>query len=164
MKKKGFTLIELLAVIVILAVIALISVPIILNVVEKARKGAFEDSAYGIIDAAKLYYAGGYLDGTGKEETFTFPDDTKLKISGEKPKSGSMRLDEDGKVSLAIHNGKWCALKKNDEEKVTIIDYSIDKCVLPAGPAPASCFDVNESGETIIGYTCEEREVIIPKK
>ncbi|MCI8544918.1 MAG: prepilin-type N-terminal cleavage/methylation domain-containing protein, partial [Bacilli bacterium] len=40
MRKKGFTLIELLAVIVILAVIALIATPIILNIIEKARKSA----------------------------------------------------------------------------------------------------------------------------
>lgn len=53
--KKGFTLIEVLAVIVILAVIALITVPLIMNVLDKAKKGAFEDSAYGIIKAKELY-------------------------------------------------------------------------------------------------------------
>ena len=40
MKKKGFTLIELLAVIVILAIIALIAIPLIGNVIEKAKIGA----------------------------------------------------------------------------------------------------------------------------
>ena len=40
MKKKGFTLIELLAVIIILAIIALIATPIILNVIDDARKSA----------------------------------------------------------------------------------------------------------------------------
>ena len=49
--KKGFTLIELLAVIVILAIIALIATPIILNMIENAKKGAAIDSAYGYIDA-----------------------------------------------------------------------------------------------------------------
>lgn len=44
MKKRGFTLIELLAVIVILAIIALIAVPIVLGVIDKAKRGAFEDS------------------------------------------------------------------------------------------------------------------------
>ena len=147
-----------------LAILALIVTPVLFDIIEKAQRGAFEDSAYGIVDAAKLYYAGFYLDGKVKEEMFDFPNDTKLKISGEKPKSGSVRLDEDGKVALAISNGKWCALKKNDEEKITIIDYSIDECVLPLGPTLASCFNVNESGDTIKGYTCEEKKVIIPKK
>ena len=53
--KKGFTLIELLAVIIILAVIALIATPIVLNVVDNARKSANKDSAYGLLDSAKLY-------------------------------------------------------------------------------------------------------------
>ncbi len=38
MKKKGFTLIELLAVIVILAVVALISMPLVLNTIDKSKK------------------------------------------------------------------------------------------------------------------------------
>ena len=38
--KKGFTLIELLAVIIILAIIALIATPIVLNVINDARKSA----------------------------------------------------------------------------------------------------------------------------
>ena len=55
--KKGFTLIELLAVIVILAIIALIAVPIILNMINSARKSAARSSALGYIDSIE-YYAG----------------------------------------------------------------------------------------------------------
>ena len=47
MNKKGFTLVELLAVIVILAIIALIATPLILNVIDNAKKGAAEASANG---------------------------------------------------------------------------------------------------------------------
>lgn len=50
---KGFTLIELLAVIVILAIIALIATPVILGVVETARKGAAQSSILGYIDAVE---------------------------------------------------------------------------------------------------------------
>ena len=53
MKKKGFTLIELLAVIVILAIIAIIAVPVILNVIEKSKIGAAEQSAQGYVDAVE---------------------------------------------------------------------------------------------------------------
>ena len=52
----GFTLIELLAVIIILSIIALITVPVIMNIIERANKSAFKDSAYGIIKAGELYY------------------------------------------------------------------------------------------------------------
>ena len=54
--KKGFTLIELLAVIVILAIIALITVPVVINIMNNTKKGAAEDSTYGIIESLKLYW------------------------------------------------------------------------------------------------------------
>ena len=57
MKKKGFTLIELLAVIVILAVIAIISVPIITDLINKSRYGAFGVTKKNIERAAELYHA-----------------------------------------------------------------------------------------------------------
>ena len=53
-KGNGFTLIELLAVIVILAVIALIATASIISIINRAEKGALEDSAYGIIEAGNL--------------------------------------------------------------------------------------------------------------
>ena len=173
MKRKGFTLIELLAVIMVLAIIALISAPIILKVIEKAEKGSFEDSAYAVADAAKIYYANLNLDEKGKEETFAFPEDTKLKLSGKKPAIGSVRLEEDGKVALAISNGKWCAMKNSEEEKIKITDYSVEECELPVSKVcedgieeatPESCFTVNESGDTITGYTCSDKQVAIPSK
>ena len=55
-EKRGFTLIELLAVIVILAIIALIATPIVLSLIDKARHGAAEDSAYGVRKEAQLLY------------------------------------------------------------------------------------------------------------
>ena len=51
--KNGFTLIELLAVIVILAVIALIATPMIMGVIDEARKGAARSSAYAYIHAVE---------------------------------------------------------------------------------------------------------------
>lgn len=53
MRKNGFTLIELLAVIIILAVIALIATPVVLNVVENAKKSAAESSMSGYADSIK---------------------------------------------------------------------------------------------------------------
>lgn len=50
-EKNGFTLIELLAVIVILAVIALIATPLIMGVIDDARKGSAKNGAYGYVKA-----------------------------------------------------------------------------------------------------------------
>ena len=53
MKNKGFTLIELLAVIVILAIIALIATPMILGVIDTAKRGSAESAALGYVDAVE---------------------------------------------------------------------------------------------------------------
>lgn len=55
MNKKGFTLIELLAVIVILAIIALIATPIVLNVVDNAKKSAANSEARMIVSGIEKY-------------------------------------------------------------------------------------------------------------
>ena len=53
MKNKGFTLIELLAVIVILAIIALIATPMILGVIDTAKRGSAESSTLGYVEAVE---------------------------------------------------------------------------------------------------------------
>ena len=112
MKKKGFTLVELLAVIVILAVIALISTPMI-----GSKKGALKDSAYGLLEAADIYYAE-HVGGNKKTE-FTFEDgkQTSIEQVGYKGyvEKGSMYLYSDGKKALCISDGKYAAIKNVDE-------------------------------------------------
>ena len=53
--KKGFTLIELLAVIIILAIVALIATPIILDVIEDARKSAAKSETSMILSGIQNY-------------------------------------------------------------------------------------------------------------
>ena len=128
--KKGFTLIELLAVIVILAIIALIATPAIINVIENARKKAFEDTSYGVLEGLRLNYVERTMNGTTSEEkTFTFPN-SGLKLSGEEPGYGSAKIDGKGNISFALadKDKKWCAKKESDSEKVTMEDYSAENC------------------------------------
>ena len=103
--QNGFTLIELLAVIVILAIIALIAVPVVMNIITKARKSALKDSAYGIIKAGELYYADRLLEPEGmtEDKMFTFPNDTTgLDLKGSKPSSGSVIVIKEGKVAIGV--------------------------------------------------------------
>ena len=102
MKKRGFTLVELLAVIVILALIALIATPIILNVINDAKKEAAKDSFYGYMDAIEKAIIVNDID---EEEGFPTPDSNgcynlkelkeKVNIKGTKPK-----IADDAKVCL----------------------------------------------------------------
>ena len=101
-KKKGFTLVELLAVIVILAIIALIATPIVLNVINDAKKEAAKDSFYGYMDAIEKAIITNDVD---EEEDFPTPDSNgcynlnelneKVNIKGTKPK-----IADDAKVCL----------------------------------------------------------------
>ena len=107
--KKGFTLIELLAVIVILAVIALIATPLVLNIIERAEKGAFKDSVYGIMEAAEFQVI---LDDLKYPITFVYPEDSeRIKFKGMKPTEGYIQIITEGKMKLALGNGRWCAIK-----------------------------------------------------
>jgi prepilin-type N-terminal cleavage/methylation domain-containing protein len=138
MKKKGFTLIELLAVIVILAIIALIAMPLILNVIDEAKKGAFKNTAYGIVEAGQLVYAKDMLQGIEGEVTFTYVDGVetasvdgkKLDYKGTKPKNGTITLNSEGKIAIAIHDGKYCAQKGYEENVVTLTEKIQSECAL----------------------------------
>ena len=161
-RKEGFTLIELLAVIVILAVIALIATPIIMGVINDAKKGAFKDSAYGIIHAAEIYYANHISASTNAGiKVFSFPDDSELSFQGERPTSGIVMVDAKGNVSLALGNGTWCAKKNRTEDKIRLDPYLIDDCKITE-PTDTSCFTFADG--KISNYNCDEiKDVIIPE-
>ena len=103
-KSDAFTLIELLAIIVILAIIAVITVPVVLNIIEKSRKGAATNSAYGYKDAVNKWYVikiqdddsyilnGEYTINDGKlsGSNITNPSEIEVPISGDKPSSGTL--------------------------------------------------------------------------
>lgn len=131
MKKKAFTLIELLAVIVILAIIALVTIPIILNVVNNSKQSAFKNTAYGLIDSAKLQYAENLLNSNIDNLVYTFPEAEGLRYSGEIPKGGTLRFHRNGDVSIAIYNDQWCAIKGVKDEKVVVFKYEEGKCLIP---------------------------------
>lgn len=119
--KKGFTLVELLAVIVILAIIALIATPIILNVIDSARKNAAINSAYGYMEAIeKSVVLSGFSEGDAASQkmatiengTYTISNDgktitsskegaspIKVNFKGDAPANDGTITYEDGKVS-----------------------------------------------------------------
>ena len=114
---KGFTLIELLAVIVILAVIALIAVPVVMNIITRARQSASADTAYSVLKAAEYYYTDQLLNNAteafgGTVFTFTETGSTPaLDLKGTKPTAGTVTLDSNG----TAHIGTW------DEDKDTYV-------------------------------------------
>ena len=120
-KKKGFTLIELLAVIVILAVIALIATPLIMNVINDAKKNSFKDSAYGIVKAVELRAMKEMQDPDGSNPPYKVDvTGTAIDYSGDKPTSGWAYVDVNGNIKLYMKNGSYCAYKEASAQEVTI--------------------------------------------
>lgn len=126
MKRKGFTLIELLAVIVILAIIALIATPMILGVVENAKKGSKESSAYGYLDAIEKYQATAQLEGKSDElvNALSYDDisvtvssiNSKITIKGEKPSMGYVKFSNSTIVDYQLQYDDYL-VKYNSETK-----------------------------------------------
>lgn len=119
-KENGFTLIELLAVIVILAVIALIATPIIMNVINDAKEGAFKDSAYGVIKAAELKVANSIMNGKAPIQTSFDLTTDDLNYKGTKPKAGMLTMNAKGQIFLEMNDGTWCAKKDYNDSDITI--------------------------------------------
>ena len=118
MKRKGFTLIELLAVIVILAIIALIATPTILNVIEKARKGATEQSALGYIDAIEKQVAINQVKGENliTDGTHDVPI-SDVTVKGETPTKGWVTIEKGIVTNYSFVIGKYVVTKDKKVEK-----------------------------------------------
>ena len=103
-KNKGFTLVELLAVIVILALIALIATPIILNVINDAKKQAAKDSAYGYMDAVEKYIVSSELeDESIPDGTYRVEDlNKKISVKGSTPDNGNIEIKNSSVKSYDI--------------------------------------------------------------
>ena len=138
---KGFTLIELLAVIVILAIIALIATPLILGVVETARKGAAQSSVLGYVDAVE------------KQVMINEMDDTKTAIA-----DGSYTIAElttagvtvKGELPNAVYNGTitngtFTKATGDNAAKVVISGGEVQSAVFVSGDKR---YDVTYNKET----------------
>ena len=103
MKRKGFTLVELLAVIVILALVALITIPVILNVIEKSKQKTYQRSidAYGrAVNKAIAEYLLDNEKDTSKTLTY---EDIKdyIKYEGNKVECDTFEIYNDKTIYLA---------------------------------------------------------------
>ena len=129
-KQKGFTLIELLAIIVILAIIAVITVPIILNVIDNAKKGTAKDSAYGYKDAINKYYVSGMLE----DESIKLSGDYNIvdgklgeydiPFSGTKPTSGYLTFENNALTSGCLTIDEY----KVTFDKGEVTDVEVGEC------------------------------------
>ena len=139
--KKGFTLIELLAVIVILAIIALIATPIVLNIIDDAKKESDLRSGEFYLKSLELSIAQATLEGknikygaynilpNGNVCLETYDSDKKeckdgldegndiseliVEVKGKVPESGTITI-KNGQIDNASFNTAEAIGKNND--------------------------------------------------
>lgn len=161
MRKSGFTLVEMLATVIILSLIALITIPQIMKVLNNSQKDSFMDSATGLLESAELYNSEHAGEKThlnlGIEEELR-----KLKFKGTPPIGGSLKINENGDMSLAMYNKKWCAVKNifdNSVEVTSIQQNNYDSCKALDSMYKISFRDLlNDSSNTIQGRKPSQNE------
>ncbi len=169
MKRKGFTLIELLAVIVVLAIIALIATPTILGVIEKARRGAAEQSALGYIDALEMQVSLNSLDLEKediKDGVYTVSQLKKLEVSikGQSPSDESWVKVKNGRVvAYSLKFGRYTITLDENNNKVIEKDGEVikkpdDNTTNPDNPDDNKKYTVYNNG-TAIYYNPETNEI-----
>lgn len=139
-KNKAFTLIELLAVIVIMGIIATIFVPMFSNYIEKSKREALKESAFGIISAADLYQSS---NEEMEDKEFSCVSDScnsetsKIDYKG-KIDSGKVKVYSDGETSICIQSGRYSAIKLATSSEIIVSEgicnyssetYKVDKVV-----------------------------------
>lgn len=142
MKKDGFTLVELLAVVVILAVVALIATPIILNVINDAKKSSIKQSAVGYVDAVEktilekktntdVDYDGKY---TIKKDQITKETETasllpildliqlNVNVKGELPTKGNLEIEKSNVISGKFYYDNYLVTLSNGKYKIEVLN------------------------------------------
>ena len=104
---KGFTLVELLAVIVILAIISLIATPILLNIIQDAKKQSNLRSVENILHTTELYIGSNLLTIRNSLNGNIYDNVIEM-INGGSPDKGAIYVNKKGEISLALKYGEYC--------------------------------------------------------
>ncbi len=131
-KNKGFTLIELLAVIIILSIIALITVPVIINIIEKSSRSVAIDSTYNYISALEHKIALSSLDNKvyKDKENYTL-DEIKVDMKGKVPTRGLYTLKNRSVKQGTFCTNNYIVVYENNKAKVSSKGCSSSSLKLP---------------------------------
>lgn len=134
--KNGFTLIELTLVILILLIILIVVSPKVLRSMENSKKEAFLSGTKTLMTAIEKTS----LDLTWKNENkdivvmyensirTIYPSNASIEYSGANPRSGVIIFGKSGNAVLSLYNGKYCAFKINDNEKIKLEETTESEC------------------------------------
>ncbi len=111
--KRGFTLIELLAVIVVIALIMVITIPNVLETMDRAKKQSLVTFAKKAINEAQKIELENTLLNIPKDER------TLKGVKGYNKYAGNIKInDRNGNpyYTIVVHNDKYCIYNKKENE------------------------------------------------
>ena len=118
--KKAFTLVELLAIIVILGIVLAVAIPRIVNSIKNTQKKSLLATTEALVRKVKQKSV---LEDMSNE-VYTITNNVfvgnSLNITGELPNSGKISIDDQNRISIAVTDGKFCALKTYEDEDITV--------------------------------------------
>lgn len=156
--KKGFTLVELMAVIILIGVIGLISIPLIINTIDKQKAKSFKISVEGLVEAAKqdLESNGSkfpreyvYKVVNNKRDLYLVKDNNEyesLQVSGLIKNQATARImyNNNGILMLYVKNKTYCAVKGRNDLDIIYGKYQEDVCLDEEG------YSLNEKISSLI--------------
>src|SRR5574344_1485245 len=135
MNSKGFTLVELLATLLILGVLATIITPIVTKTIKKARISAATRSAENYVYEATLYFNENSSDYDNLID--------KLDINGTKASSGTIKVNKNCEVFMALVINNYCFIKKYKDTTGSItVEEDASKCSNVTTTTPDECFEI----------------------
>ncbi|MGE5455630.1 MAG: prepilin-type N-terminal cleavage/methylation domain-containing protein [Ignavibacteriales bacterium] len=158
MKTRGFTLIELLAVIIILSIIALIASPIIIGLIDDARKKAFTTTANNLVDVMEDKCQLQILKKETITTTYKFDDGVispSLNIKGALPINGTAIVDSSCNVVLSVTNGSFTATKTMTTEDIEVVEGSQVEELYPVYANGTAIYF-----NPVTGVTCTSAEAV----
>ncbi len=175
-EKKGLTLIELLAVIVIISLLIAISLPVVMNLFDRALINSLELQAKSLVKAATQGYSKAILSGTTPTSTiYTYSNKVKtlesgnveLNYTGANPYNGEIDIRSNGEIGFALYDGEYCAKKSFISETITINSTSSSNCTFTELIDQSVCFEFDSDTGAITGYSEDSgcsKDIVIPSQ
>lgn len=156
--KKGFTLIELLAIIVILGILSILIVPKVIDSLNNSEEKTNLTSAENLLNVAIYKSTNNDIQGSNRTvliDYMTGENVDYLDYSGKKPEVGKIRINDNGKIEMAIKIGDYCYKKNIIQTDITVIPYNENTCVISA-----SIPDIVTSGDGLYNSEVEPGRLI----
>ncbi|MDD2435467.1 MAG: hypothetical protein PHO63_04350 [Bacilli bacterium] len=106
------------------------------ELIGNARKNAFEEIARGIIRSGEIRYSNDIIAGKSGAVIYKYTDGIEssnvsgksLSYNGKKPENGTIIVNENGNIGIAIHNGEYCAIKTISSDEIIITKKPQKEC------------------------------------